>query len=130
MAKEKTTLTGRQLDVMQILWASEKPLIASEILKRNETLNIHTVQSVLKSLVEKQYIKVADITYSRTVLCRSYIPIITARDYMDQSIPEDVMLNTQTSIVAALIKHEDAENIMDELLQIIEERKNALAQNT
>lgn len=54
MAKEKTTLTGRQLDVMQILWASEKPLIASEILKRNETLNIHTVQSVLKSLVEKQ----------------------------------------------------------------------------
>ena len=38
------TYYKKQLEIMKILWSSDKPLIASEILKRNDSLNINTVQ--------------------------------------------------------------------------------------
>ena len=70
----KKRITKKQLEIMKILWSSDKPLIASEILKRNDSLNINTVQACLRALVNKQFIKVADIVYSGTVLTRSYTP--------------------------------------------------------
>lgn len=69
-------LTKRQEDVMNVLWASDKPMIASDILKTREDFNINTVQSTLRTLVKKKYIEIADIVYSGTVLSRSYRPIL------------------------------------------------------
>lgn len=69
-------LTRRQQDIMNILWESDTPLIASEIEKRRDDLNINTVQSTLRTLVKKNYVEIADIVYSGTVLSRSYRPLI------------------------------------------------------
>ena len=48
----KKRITKKQLEVMKILWSSDKPLIASEILKKNDSLNINTVQACLRALVK------------------------------------------------------------------------------
>lgn len=61
-------LTSREVDIMNILWASEKPLIASEIADSRPDLTVNTVQAVLRKLLKYQLIEVADIVYSGTVL--------------------------------------------------------------
>ena len=57
--KTELLLTKRELDVMTILWESSKPLVASEITKMDESLNINTVQAVIRKLLDKKYIEVA-----------------------------------------------------------------------
>ena len=91
---------------MKILWSSDKPLIASEILKRNDSLNINTVQACLRALVNKQFIKVADIVYSGTVLTRSYTPIVTQDEYLDFAYQDIVGKGKSTSLIASLIDSE------------------------
>ena len=57
---------------MKIIYDANKPLIASEITLRMEGLTINTVQAMLKKLLAREVIEVADIVYSGTVLSRSY----------------------------------------------------------
>ena len=64
------SLTQREMDVMTILWKSETPLVASEIANSNSSLNINTVQAVIRKLLNKKYIVVADIVYSDLPCCR------------------------------------------------------------
>ena len=67
-------LTNKQLEVMEVLWDSDEPLKASDIVERNNNININTAQAALKTLLKLNYIKVADIVSRRenilTVSCR------------------------------------------------------------
>ena len=81
MNNPKKNLTKRESDIMTILWTSNKPLVASEIVKANPSLSISTVQTVLKKLTAKNYVEMAGIVYSGTVLTRSYQPAISQEDY-------------------------------------------------
>ena len=73
-------LTRRDLDVLSVLWDSERPLTASEIVAANPALNKNTVQPVLRKLLKNELIQVADIVYSGTVLSRSYIPSVSREE--------------------------------------------------
>ena len=81
-------LSKRQYEIMCIMWNADRPLLASEIVKSRDDLNINTVQSSLKSLVEKEYIEVADITHSRTVLARTYQPLVSKELYLQEMCSE------------------------------------------
>ena len=78
--KKFPKLTSREVDIMNILWTSGKPLIASEIADCRPDLTINTVQAVLRKLLKYQLVEVADIVYSGTVLSRSYRPTITSEN--------------------------------------------------
>lgn len=67
----KSSLTNREMDILNILWSAQRPLTASEIAKSKEALTINTVQANLRKLQNKNLIRVADIVYSGTVLSRS-----------------------------------------------------------
>lgn len=89
MRVNKTTpskLTKRELEIMTILWESEQPLIASDIAKRGDNMTINTAQALIKKLLQWEYVKVADIVYSGTVLSRSYTAVISRDDYEMQNI--------------------------------------------
>ena len=79
----KKRLTKKELEIMKILWNSNKALVASEIGSRGEELNINTVHACLRTLLKKEVIKIDRIVYSGTVLTRSYSPVITKEDYFD-----------------------------------------------
>ena len=66
-------ITNRERDVLQVLWTSNKPLLASDIPKINPSLSISSVQLALRNLLSKNVIEVADIVYSGTVLSRSSV---------------------------------------------------------
>ena len=122
----KKRITKKQLEIMKILWSSDKPLIASEILKRNDSLNINTVQACLRALVNKQFIKVADIVYSGTVLTRSYAPIVTQDEYLDFAYQDIVGKGKSTSLIASLIDSETSPEELDLIEKMIQQKKQEL----
>ena len=120
----KKRITKKQLEIMKILWSSDKPLIASEILKRNDSLNINTVQACLRALVNKQFIKVADIVYSGTVLTRSYLPTFTKTEYLKDACNEIIGNDHSSfSLCASLIEDQTNPDDLAELEKMIEKRK-------
>lgn len=122
----KKRITKKQLEIMKILWSSDKPLIASEILKRNDSLNINTVQACLRALVNKQFIKVADIVYSGTVLTRSYTPLVSREDFLGTACQDIIGKAKVSSLIASLIDTETNLNELEELEKLIEQKKEEL----
>lgn len=116
--------TKKQLEVMKILWNSEEPMIASDIVQQNPELNINTVQACLRSLLKNNSIKVADIVYSGTVLTRSYTPTITNEEYLGKFY-KDIVKN-RSSMLVSLIDTETSLDELDRLEKLIEQKKAEL----
>ena len=79
--KESFIMSKRELDIMNVLWESEDSLIASEIPGIKPEISLNTVQSVLRQLLKKKFVKVAKIVQSGTVLSRSFAPAISPDEY-------------------------------------------------
>ncbi|WP_443649068.1 BlaI/MecI/CopY family transcriptional regulator [Blautia faecicola] len=127
-------LTSREVDIMNILWASEKPLIASEIADSRPDLTVNTVQAVLRKLLKYQLIEVADIVYSGTVLSRSYRPTITSEEFALHEVTSDYLAFQKTLskplLVSALLDTEKdpvkTRETIDELQKMLDEYKKNL----
>lgn len=120
----KIKLTHRELEVMHVLWSTDRALSAADIPPINPELKPNTVQAVLKKLLENSYIQVADIVYHRTVLTRTYRPVLTHEDYMHSQI-EGTSL-TPGRLLADLIRKEQDIDALDELLRLIQEQRKSL----
>ena len=79
-------LTPSQLNIMKTLWDKKEPMIASDFVQLDPSLNLNSVQSALRSLLKKNYIEVSDIVYSGKVLTRRYIPVVSSEDYASENI--------------------------------------------
>ena len=88
---------------MDILWNSSTPLTASEIISQNNELKIPTVQAVLKKLLNENFVVVADIGYSGTVLSRRYKAIITADEYANTQYASLSKSLSATQLFSALL---------------------------
>ncbi len=127
-------LTKRDKEIMHIMWNTKKPLIAAEIVRAKEDLNIHTVQASLKKLLNMKLIEVAGIDYSGTSLSRSYIPTISAKEYETRKYihaiknisDEDLSIS---QFVTTFLEHEDEKKTLEELEELeklIQERKQQI----
>ncbi|KAB1438031.1 BlaI/MecI/CopY family transcriptional regulator [Candidatus Galacturonibacter soehngenii] len=131
--KSDSKITNREKDVLEVLWNSDTPLLASDIPKLNPSLSISSVQLSLRNLLSKNIIEVADIVHSGTVLSRSYRPLISIEDFISNEVINnyrnlDKAISTK-NIVATLLKHEKNEaNTIKELEKLLEERKKQLNQ--
>lgn len=132
-------LTRRELDIMNILWQENKPLVASEILKYNSTLSISTVQTALRKLIDKKFIEVANIVYSGTVLTRSYHPLITKEEFEKISLTNSIKsLNDKnislTTFASTFFEIEnDSDKVSQELIELeklINKKKKELLNHT
>lgn len=126
-------ITNRELDVLNILWNSDKPLIASEIVAMKPELTINTVQAVLRKLLKQGYIGIADIVYSGTVLTRSYKPLVSAQDFGVDQIVETFHAFPDLSIsrlVSGLLNESVSLEQIAELEAILEKQKESLRNKT
>ena len=112
-------LTQSQLHIMKILWNEKKPMIASDFVQLDSSLNLNSVQSALRSLLKKNYIEVSDIVYSGKVLTRSYIPVVSSEDYASENI------NGVVKDLLSVESENDVE-VIEHLQKKLEERKKAL----
>lgn len=128
LKKKRDALSKRELDVMNILWGEGKPLIASEIPSRQPGLSVNTVQPVLKKLLERDFIKVAEIVQSGTVLSRSYVPTITPEEYAVSYVSTqihsfDKLISDSRFFISLFHDVKNDESLVEELEKFIQERK-------
>lgn len=126
MSKSKLPkISEKEKEIMSVLWQSQEPLTASAISEKGNHLSINTVQATMRNLLKKQYIKVANIVYSGTVLSRCYEPIISAEQYAADQL-QVMLLNTLNfstmNFIDHFLKNSDS-NILDELAEIIQRKK-------
>lgn len=126
--KNNFKLTDREMDVLNILWSSDKPLVASDIAKMGNSLSINTVQAVLRNLMSKKLVEVTDIVYSGTVLSRRYQATVSSREYtMQKFINQFRNLDksvSMPSVIATLLENEkNEEAVIEELEKMLKERK-------
>lgn len=119
----KKKLSKQQLEIMKILWNSDKPLVASDILKQHNELNINTVQASLRVLVKKEAIEVADIVYSGTVLSRCYRPLISKNEYFAETCRVIAGDDSRSSLISSIINKETDLSELEELRKMIDKRK-------
>ena len=119
-------LKKRQEDVMNILWDAKKPIIASEIVKTGTDLNINTVQAALRSLIKKNYIEVAEIVYSGTVLTRSYRAIVKREEVPNETANEIRKALREEDVFARYIDEFDDSVLLAKLETIIEAKRKEL----
>lgn len=119
-------LTKRQEDVMNILWDAKEPIIASEIVKTGTGLNINTVQAALRSLIKKNYIEVAEIVYSGTVLTRSYRAIVKREEVPNETANEIRKALREEDVFARYIDEFDDSVLLTKLETIIEAKRKEL----
>lgn len=125
MNKKLPKISGREKDVMSILWRIEKPLTASSIAEAGG-VSINTVQAALRNLVKKKYIEVAQIVYSGTVLSRSYQAIVSAEEYAAdqlQAMRKDLLNFSTMNFVDHLAENDESNKILDELENSIRRKK-------
>lgn len=127
-------ISDRELDIMHVFWEKGEPLIASEIVAFNPELSISTVQTSLKRLIKKEYLKVEDIVYSGKVLTRRYVATKSPNDYvideMQAALPGFTKGNAlSASVFSALLNGEQNEKeLLDELEKLVDKRKKELDQ--
>lgn len=124
----KIKLSNRELDIMLVLWNSKQPLAATDIPKINSSLSINTIQVVLKNLLKRSYIKIADIVYHGTVLTRSYVPVLTQEEYILSQIQHTQL--SLPSFIATLVKNEKDEKNLIEIENLIEEQKRKIREES
>ena len=121
-------LSNREYDIMQILWNSGKPMLASDILKADADMNINTVQSTLRNLLSRNLVCVANIITSGKVLARTYAPVVSANEYILSELRSILPIESQrrAAFFEAYIQTcSDKELALYELEQMIQEcRKN------
>ena len=119
-------LTKRQDDVRNIVWDAKEPIIASEIVKTGTDLNINTVQAALRSLIKKNYIEVAEIVYSGTVLTRSYRAIVKREEVPNETANEIRKALREEDVFARYIDEFDDSILLAKLETIIEAKRKEL----
>ena len=92
-------LTKRQNEVMSVLWNSDSPLSANQICDKDESLNMNTVQQVLRTLLKIQFIKIEDIGYSNTALTRLYSPVLKQKDYLQFLLGNNSTFDLTSSLI-------------------------------
>lgn len=128
--------TGRDLDILQILWNASDSMTALEIVKQHPELTMNTVQAVLRKLLKEGLIKINRIVYSGTVLSRSFTSVISPEEFvilqMKENIKEISTINKK-SFVSALFEDEtDTEKTLkeiEELETLLSEQKEMLKNN-
>jgi len=119
-------LTPSQLNIMKTLWDKKEPMIASDFVQLDPSLNLNSVQSALCSLLKKNYIEVSDIVYSGKVLTRRYIPVVSSEDYASENINgvlEDLL---SSNILLQYVESENDIKVIERLQEKLEERKKIL----
>lgn len=119
---ETERLTKRETQIMNVLWSSDEPLSAHDILVLVPELSRNTIQIVLKKLQTIGFIEVAGFGYNKNALTRTFRPIISQSQYIQSSLTE----GTSYALAMNFIKQTDNPELLDQLAELIKEKKQEL----
>ena len=127
-------LNPRELDVLNILWGTDREMTSTDIVNEMAGLTQSTVIAVLRKLTKEGYVKVAGVTHSGKVLSRTYRPSEDSREYITQHFTEDYAsfsnVISQSDMCAAILRmsgdSEKAKSEISKLKNILTEYEKTL----
>lgn len=122
---KKKPLPNRQLEIMNALWESSKPLLISEIAEQC-SISTPTVQYSIKALCKIGYVEVADIVHSSKVLARTFRPVIKKEEYLN-ILAEKIGTNANSIPLVSLVEKENDWDVLDEVERIIQKKRQEKA---
>lgn len=78
----------RELEILNILWGSDKALTSMDIIEAGKGLSQSTVQAVLRKQLEGGLVEVDGVTHSGNVLSRTYRPTEKSKEVVLQQFVE------------------------------------------
>ena len=111
-------LTKSEMEIMDVLWASEQPLSRSDLLERSEekTWKDSSVHILLNGLLQKGAIREAGVVKRSKTYGRTFSPTMTREEYFAATIFSHRHKPQIVGLIAALLKREDI--TPEELAQI------------
>lgn len=107
-----TQLNPRELDVLNILWKSEEPMMATDIVNAKLGLTQSTVTAVLRKLLNDNLVEVVGITHSGRVLSRTYRPTEYSKELILKDFTESYNLFadviSESTLCAAILTENKA----------------------
>lgn len=73
-------MSRRELEILNILWGTNKPMTSMDIIEHGSRLSQSTVQAVLRKLLKEGLIEVTGNTHSGNVLCRLFKPTEASKE--------------------------------------------------
>ncbi len=102
-------LNPRELDVLNILWRTDEPMMATDIVNARLGLTQSTVTAVLRKLLNEGLVEVVGIEHSGKVLGRTYRPT---------EISKDIVLNSFLELYGAFINVIDPKLMASKILEL------------
>lgn len=120
-------LTKSEMEIMDVLWASERPLSRADLLERSEekTWKDSSVHILLNGLLHKGAIEEAGMVKRSKTYGRTFSPTMTREEYFAATIFSHRHKPEIVGLFAALLKREDiTEADLDKITALVAERKN------
>lgn len=116
-------INPRELDVLNILWNSDHPMMATEIVNSGEGLTQSTVTAVLRKLLHAKLVEIVGVTHSGKVLSRTYRPTETSRDIILKDFTDNYSafrnVIPKSNLFAALLKtNESAQEMQQDITDL------------
>ena len=113
-------LTKSEMQIMDVLWASDVPLSRSDLLERSEqkSWKDSSVHILLNGLLQKEAIREAGFVKRSKTYGRTFAPTLTREEYFATTIYSHAVKPDIVELFAALLKRDD---ITDRQLECMEE---------
>lgn len=119
-------LTKSEMEIMDVLWASAKPLSRSDLLERSEekSWKDSSVHILLNGLLQKQAIREAGMVKRSKTYGRTFEPTLTREEYFAATIFSHRHKPQIVELFSALLKREDiTPEQLEQIARLVEERK-------
>lgn len=118
-------LTKREVEILRVLWRSDRPLTSKEILdaSHNSTWAHSTIYAKLKTLVEKGVIEETGVIKAGNTISKQYVPTLTENCYYEvicNSFPE--VIDIREMIFLLLEKTDLDVETVDKLMAILKNK--------
>ena len=102
-------LTKSEMEIMDVLWAAEKPLSRSDLLERSEekTWKDSSVHILLNGLLQKNAIREAGVVKRSKTYGRTFVPTLTREQYFATTIFSHRHKPEVVGLFAALLERKE-----------------------
>ena len=125
----KTRLTKSEMEIMEVLWDEGKALTTSEIIQRSKEKEWKdsSVHLLIKSLMDKDVIKVEGFKKTTKNYARTFIPVKNREEFLvGQIIDKKTTLAARKRIYSYLIEKESNLEMIEFIQKLLEERKEEI----
>ena len=127
----KTRLTKSEMEIMEVLWDAGKAITTSEIIQRSKEKEKEwkdsSVHLLIKSLMNKDVIKVEGFKKTTKNYARTFIPVKNREEFLvGQIIDKKTTLAARKRIYSYLIEKESNLEMIEFIQKLLEERKEEI----